>query len=570
MRNLSFILIITFLFSVLTACSPDGRDEGSTNLTVKPTAEFPRPKLVKEEGYKIARGATEAKEINLVYDSKTKSMRLKGKIEYIPMQGDSLKTLDFDLSGVLDDEGFIKLKKAQSDRTSSNEKIVAKATCLSEAGTCTDSFIDIYIYSDGVVYHHQIESHQELQDDKAGDNNTANSTKPGEQNQSSDNDAETDDELGEEDDLVDEDLENEAESDDVEGEPGQYIGSVVDDIRTLLEIEPENQEQDDSPNKEGKTLTVEPQQNEEAKPKAPEKETPKKEEPKKNGSKKDQPKGDVKDKKETNDSKNTSKQQSKKDENKTDASKDDSKNIESKKEESKAEVPKKEEPAKKDKVSNLKVIRQAIGSVNNGHLENGVDVLSYEQKNSPTGFHIVMPTRKTYFAANEMMHVIAKMGYFTKQFISGHLLFIGDISSRKGGKLGKKHKSHQNGLDADIAYFFNKKSFNKYFVSAVSSSKAHPNWMAEEQWILFKNMIKTEFVDRIFVHRVLKNHLCSLAIKNGEIDQATKTGVAYETLRRLRPRANDHHDHFHLRVKCSKAQSRCRPMAEPKPGSGCF
>ncbi|MFM6928584.1 MAG: penicillin-insensitive murein endopeptidase [Bdellovibrio sp.] len=209
---------------------------------------------------------------------------------------------------------------------------------------------------------------------------------------------------------------------------------------------------------------------------------------------------------------------------------------------------------------------QAIGSVNKGRLENGTSLLDIDIKN--IGFDVAHPERKAFYATSELAYLIEKMGVFTRKVAPDHVLHLSDLSKKNGGKFGS-HKSHQNGLDIDVAFYFKADKSSANFVNALRNGKPIGEWMMEPQWQLFKYITSSNFVDRIFIHPGLKKAFCAHAIKNGEIKESTRSGVAYETLRRLRPEKN-HDDHFHLRIKCSESQIRCRQMAEPAQGTGCF
>lgn len=213
-------------------------------------------------------------------------------------------------------------------------------------------------------------------------------------------------------------------------------------------------------------------------------------------------------------------------------------------------------------------VSQAIDKVNKGHLENAASALQYQTRHAPVGYFIMRPQRKTHFGTNELIYMIAQMGEYTKKAIPNYVLPIGDLSKEDGGIVGK-HKSHQTGLDVDVAYYFENKNLQKAFASAVVIDKPHSNWMVNKQWGLYKKLVKTQLVDRIFIHKTLKKALCQLAIKNNEIEKSDTKGDTYETLRRLIADV-DHNTHFHLRLKCSKAQIRCRPLPEPAKGTGCF
>ncbi|XGC81679.1 penicillin-insensitive murein endopeptidase [Bdellovibrio bacteriovorus] len=483
------LILIPFIVS---ACAPDNRETGMPATT---TAEPQKPTIVDLDGYRVARGATRIQDMSVQFDKETRSMKVRGKVEYLSLDGKNIEAQNLDLNGILDAEGFVELRAHPTLQLKPGVQVAAKATCLSEENTCSSSFIDIYLAVNGVIYHHQVESHQES----------------GEKVQE------------QEEHITDEELESEGESDDAEGEPGQYVGSQKEDIDKLLDVKP----------------------------------TPKKEEPKKEEPKKEEPKADEP-------SKSVPRPQPR---------------PEPKKDEPKKEEPKELPPVVRPQprpqpstapatTPQIAKTSQAIGSVNAGRLQNSVNMLEVQQKSSSAGFSIIRPKRKAHFATNELAYLIQQMGQLTKSELGSQNLSIGDISRQAGGKLGR-HKSHQNGLDVDVAFYFNNPSFQGYFASAVAVNKPHANWLPEPQWKLFKQIVATKLVDRIFIHKTLKNVLCNIAIKNGELRKGDTSSLAAETLRRLIPEP-DHDDHFHLRVKCSSAQVRCRQMAEPAVGSGCF
>lgn len=488
MNPLRRTLSILMSLNLLVACAPDSREAVSE---VQTTYVPQQPDVIDEGGYKVVRGATRVQDMTVQFDSATKGMKFKGKIEFLPVRGSAVQAVDLDLGGILDANGFIALKAAKSKaETKEALKVAAKATCLSAEGDCRSSFIDIYIYHQDIVYHHQVES---IQDDAKTDEATESP----------------------EDQQKDEELEIEGGADAVEGEPGRYVGDVADDIEKILEI------------KKPEVKKEEPKA-EEPPAETPKAEVPKVEEPKSPPKKEDPPK----------------------------------------REEPKKNPPKTEQPRQQPTSVPTNFVSQAIGPVNNGRLQKAANMLAYEQKHEPAGFHIIRPQRKTHFATNELAYVILKMAQLTKTEIPGYEVAVGDLSREAGGRLGS-HKSHQNGLDADVAYYFNNKSFQGYFASAVAVDKPHANWMMEVQWKLFKEVVSTQLIDRIFIHNTLKKALCTHAIQKGELVKGDTQSLAAQTLRRLISEPA-HNNHFHLRVKCSKAQVRCRQMAEPVNTTGCF
>lgn len=230
--------------------------------------------------------------------------------------------------------------------------------------------------------------------------------------------------------------------------------------------------------------------------------------------------------------------------------------------------PPKEEPKADNKNTMFPVTNQAVDSAQGGRLEKGIDMYEVEKSMSEPGFKILRPKQGNQFATSELAYLIVKMGELTKKELPESYISIGDLSSAKGGRL-KGHKSHTNGLDADMSYYFNNKSAWGYFTPAVEGkNKINGNWMVNEQWKLFKFIVQTQMVDRIFVHNTLKKALCEMAIKSGELVK-DQNSLASETLRRLSHEAG-HANHFHLRIKCGKGQIRCRQMTDPAAVSGCF
>lgn len=223
------------------------------------------------------------------------------------------------------------------------------------------------------------------------------------------------------------------------------------------------------------------------------------------------------------------------------------------------------------KAGTSQALVQVIGSPMSGRLENASNLLALEKAHSSVGFHIVNSVRESYFGSAELIYLLAEMGKYSQKMVGNYVLPVGDLSLKNGGKLGR-HESHQSGVDADVGFYLRDVKLQGGLFSALKAKKEEgpaASWMMEDQWKLFKFVVSTKYVDRIFIHPLLKKALCEFAIKEGEIKPNQNEGLAYETLRRLRPEKN-HYDHFHIRVKCSTVQKRCFQMADPEPTTGCF
>lgn len=647
-------LIIILAALALTSCAADRKDSAQT---VKSTRTVSKPQVVNQDGYKIAKGSVKIDGVTVNFDEPSKSLNLKGRVEFSHVKSGAPESLNINLVGTVDAEGFAVLKSVDSQNET--VKVAAKATCLGSEGDCHSSFIDIYIQADGVVYHHQVES---IADD-----------------------------FGNADEEFDPSMATEGGNDGVEdGDEGGFIGDLTTDIESLFNIprgvkddtdattggsvntDPElekikaeaeaakkqalkaqeelkkAQEAAEKARKEAekakqeaqaakaqveKTVSESQKVKEQLQKSQEELDKAKKEalrakalleqaeQAKKQGeeakakqladeakkaqvlasqseaaAKKAQAEA-AKKQAEIEKAKLQAEKEQKAREAAAKAKEDAEKKAElaaqekakleaqakAKAEEEARRKAEAEERAKQnsqgstgsgpkdnDSKSNVQVnkISQAIGAVNKGRLEKGINLKDFFGKTDSRGVDVIRPERKAYYATNELTHILDMISKMSYTLTPGYKSSIGDVSREKGGKLFK-HKSHQIGVDADVAFYFKNKTFQGYLASAVMVNKLHPDWMYEQQWTMFKKIQETGFIDRIFIHPLMKKKLCEHAIKLGELTKGDSKSLAAQTLRRLIPE-KDHHDHYHLRVKCSSAQARCRQMAEPPQGSGCF
>jgi penicillin-insensitive murein endopeptidase len=192
---------------------------------------------------------------------------------------------------------------------------------------------------------------------------------------------------------------------------------------------------------------------------------------------------------------------------------------------------------------------EAMGFYADGSLKNAIE-LSMESFAHLKIFRL----RYRSWATQSLVDTIEQgAALFRTKFPYGDRMQIGDMSSEHGGTLSM-HSSHQNGLDADVAYLqTDQKERNPdvwgdsgFSESFVSNGKVTSNFDIPRNWFLLKELVMTGNVRRIFVDEAIKETFCdqSTTIDPG-LDSATRT----EVLRRLRPYGN-HDDHFHMRIAC--------------------
>lgn len=148
--------------------------------------------------------------------------------------------------------------------------------------------------------------------------------------------------------------------------------------------------------------------------------------------------------------------------------------------------------------------------------------------------------------------------------VPGSKMLVGDLSSKKGGPLSGHH-SHQSGRDADIGFYARnakgKPVTLKRFVAFDGEGKAKDGSGFEfddrRNWLLVQAWLKDHRagLSHIFVSRPLRKRLLAYAQKH-----ASKDHVRQATILLKQPkRAEDHDDHFHVRISCPEKQKEiCR------------
>lgn len=184
------------------------------------------------------------------------------------------------------------------------------------------------------------------------------------------------------------------------------------------------------------------------------------------------------------------------------------------------------------------------------------------------GFMRLFLHRDRGFGSQEMLSLIQKAALeMNLRYPMRDRMQVGDIAQMKGGQISR-HNSHQNGLDADIAYFrINGVEqlpdiFDGFNEDMVINGKLSENFDHERNWELMKSLHRYGKVQRIFVDEVIKRETCHYATSIGEDKEHV------EVLRSLRPFENHIH-HLHVRLRCPVAAKNCVAQEEVAVGSGC-
>ncbi len=557
------ILLLPLLAYLFVSCSPHGFQEPLVTLereeTLPTLKKVEQPYISRKVGdLAIVEGYVQSNDLKLSIDGETAKTSMKGNV-VVNVVGVGPVNLPVDVEGKIEEDpdfgamGY--MKPVNNDQLATqNARMGAKITCLT--ANCADSFIDIYIYQRNYVYHHQVQAQKnEIHDFKMGnypphdedsDANSGSTSRPAAKNPpleepSKMSPAQPETKKPE---PQYEDDGSQLEHDDGEADSnengGFYVGQQERDVTVIF---PDL---------------------------APKKEAPKKEPLQKE----DTPSGGKTDIQEP----------------KPDSKKDDKKAGRDNQKDSKQDAQKppensdKKADAKTDFGSTgivgtiLRQLNQAVTSVSarrggtnftTGRLENATNIYSYEQKIPEIGFRFAYPQRETYYGTEDMLSALISVGKYNKAKVNGYVTMVGDVSREKGGQLGG-HSSHQMGIDADISYYFDDATKQKGMGDAVESSKVVRSFMEGEQWALFKSLVEQNIVAFIFVDRMIKKDLCAFATRSGDFKPGDTTSIAFKTLRSLSTVAPGHDNHFHLRLKCSEGQPRCRQQPLPTgKATGC-
>lgn len=224
---------------------------------------------------------------------------------------------------------------------------------------------------------------------------------------------------------------------------------------------------------------------------------------------------------------------------------------------------------KQDKQSKIIKYNQAIKLPENGRLRNSTSLLEqYKTMNHQNFYKIGDPTNKKYFGTQEVVDLIALTGEKMYEE-TGRKIYISNLSKQNGGPVAP-HKSHQNGVDVDIAY--PSRNDNIDFPVVVKMKPRVFNkklYSTEKTFNLLKILFEQKHVpvDRIFMDKAIKADLCNYAksIPNLTSEQKEFAKKIFGSINHV----YGHGNHMHLRIKCTENQPACIPKSYLKTDT-CF
>ncbi len=182
------------------------------------------------------------------------------------------------------------------------------------------------------------------------------------------------------------------------------------------------------------------------------------------------------------------------------------------------------------------------------------------------GYQAMRLSRQRLYGHPSLITYIEDLGHAAHDQGWGALL-IGDLGQARGGPTPSGHRSHQSGLDVDIWFLLSDTAEKRWLTNDERERWSASSMLAEDgrhldkkQWRsehdqLLKVAASDERVARIFVNPAIKQHLC-------------ENYAGRDWLRKIRP-WYQHHDHFHVRLKCPPGSPACIDQPPPPNNDGC-
>lgn len=199
----------------------------------------------------------------------------------------------------------------------------------------------------------------------------------------------------------------------------------------------------------------------------------------------------------------------------------------------------------------------SIGAPNGGKLAHGEKLSSNRSVEVRGGGHA--------WGTPELVQVLKRSAAKVRKKHKGSVLFVGDLSAKRGGPLFG-HNSHQSGRDADVGFYMKHddgKQVNPHrFVPFGGDGRARDGGIVrfddERNWLFVESLITDPKVDvrYVFISMGLRKRLLTYASQKKKVapDLYTKAAAAL-----MSPADVDvHDDHFHVRIACpEKMRPQC-------------
>lgn len=192
-----------------------------------------------------------------------------------------------------------------------------------------------------------------------------------------------------------------------------------------------------------------------------------------------------------------------------------------------------------------------LGSISVGFVESGRMVNSVRVPQGGEDWLVVSP-ELAYGTQETVDYLTQAIREVRKQYPNAPPLRVNQLSSREGGYL-RPHKSHQNGRDVDLGFYYPT-------VEPVRARERERYINVELNWALIKALAMHTDVQMILVDKRVQKVIYDFALSKGE-DKAWLDSLFNAGAKSIVKHAKRHRDHFHVRFYNPRAQELGRRIA---------
>lgn len=164
----------------------------------------------------------------------------------------------------------------------------------------------------------------------------------------------------------------------------------------------------------------------------------------------------------------------------------------------------------------------------------------------------VRNTERAYGLPTTVDAIKMAYGRMNAHFAENTVVLVGDLSLKNGG-LMRPHKSHQNGLDADIAYLTTDCINTRCDMRDVTADEVD----VPRQWYVFEDWLRQDMVEFIFVPYLLQERLYEFAKARGADSTELSQWFQYPNGKHARSGVirnwSGHNNHYHVRFKNTRS-----------------
>ncbi len=165
---------------------------------------------------------------------------------------------------------------------------------------------------------------------------------------------------------------------------------------------------------------------------------------------------------------------------------------------------------------------------------------------SAPGFEVRNPERA--FGTQKAVDLFRRtMRRLTEQFKALPDVCVGDLSVKGGGRL-RPHRSHRDGRDIDIGFYFKDGRERRWFERATPRTLDAPR-----TWALIKALVDSGEVEYVFLQLRLQKPVYDYARKTGTpkavLDRIFQYPQGRRSKRGIVRHERGHDDHLHIRFK---------------------